>query len=197
MYDQAKSCVMKDNEMSSLFECNIGVRQGENLSPMLFALFLNDFGHFLQDKCHGVDILPEQLNANAKQNEIQVYLKLFTLLYADDTLILSKSPDDLQNALNALSEYCNMWSLHVNSENTKIVVYYRGKIRKIPSFQLNNQTLSVVDDYVYLGVTFNYNNKFCKAQTKQLNQARRAIVCFLNHILWSCQLIYCWNYLTN
>ena len=160
--------------------CNIGVRQGENLSPMLFALFLNDFGHFLQDKCHGVDILPEKLYANAKQNEIQVYLKLFTLLYADDTLILSKSPDDLQNALNALSEYCNMWSLHVNLEKTKIVVFSRGKIRKIPSFQLNNQTLSVVDDYVYLGVTFNYNNKFRKAQTKQLNQARRAMYSLLS-----------------
>ena len=117
---------------------------------MPFALFLNDFGHFLQDKCHGVDILPEKLYTNAKQNEIQVYLKLFTLLYADDTLILSKSPDDLQNALNALSEYCNMWSLHVNLEKTKIVIFSRGKIRKIPSFQLNNQTLSVVDDYVYL-----------------------------------------------
>ena len=69
-----------------------------------------------------------------------------------------------------------MWSLHVNLEKTKIVVFSRGKIRKIPSFQLNNQTLSVVDDYVYLGVTFNYNNKFRKAQTKQLNQARRANV---------------------
>ena len=50
----------------------------------------------------------------------------------------------------------------------------------IPSFQLNNQTLSVVDDYVYLGVTFNYNNKFRKAQKKQLNQARRAMYSLLS-----------------
>ena len=39
MYAQAKSCVISGTEKSSLFDCNIGVRQGENLSPMLFALF--------------------------------------------------------------------------------------------------------------------------------------------------------------
>ena len=96
----------------------------------------------------------------------------------------------------SLSEYCNIWSLHVNSQKTKIVVFSMGKVRKIPSFQFNNQKLSVVDDYVYLGVTFNYNNKFRKAQTKQLlNQARRAMYSLL--FIWTCQLIYCWNYLTN
>ena len=162
MYGQAKSCVIKDNEMSSLFECNIGVRQGENLSPMLFALFLNDFSCFLQDKCHGLNVLPKKLNTQARQNEIRVYIKLFTLLYADDTLILAESPDDLQNALNALYEYCNTLSLHVNLDKTKIVVFSRGKVGKLPSFHFNNRELSVVDDYIYLGITFNYNNDFKK-----------------------------------
>ena len=179
MYGQAKSCVIKDNEMSSLFECNIGVRQGENLSPMLFALFLNDFSLFLQDKCCGINLLPKKLNKHAKQNEIQVYIKLFTLLYADDTLVLAESPEDLQTALDALHEYCNTWSLHVNSDKTKIVVFSRGKVRRLPSFHFNNRELSVVDDYVYLGITFNYNNRFKKAQTKQLNQARRAMYSLL------------------
>ena len=33
MYSQAKSCVMNGKESSELFSCNMGVRQGENLSP--------------------------------------------------------------------------------------------------------------------------------------------------------------------
>lgn len=30
-----------------IFLCNVGVRQGENLSPSLFALYLNDFDEFM------------------------------------------------------------------------------------------------------------------------------------------------------
>ena len=43
MYESAKSCVKQETMISGLFACNMGVRQGENLSPLLFALFLNDF----------------------------------------------------------------------------------------------------------------------------------------------------------
>ena len=41
LYDSAKSCVRLHGETSSFFNCNIGVRQGENLSPLLFAIYLN------------------------------------------------------------------------------------------------------------------------------------------------------------
>ena len=30
--------------------CNVGVRQGENLSPLLFSLYLNDLEEFLASK---------------------------------------------------------------------------------------------------------------------------------------------------
>ena len=47
MYSMAKSCVKNGSEVSTVFDCNSGVRQGENLSPLLFALFLNDLTSFL------------------------------------------------------------------------------------------------------------------------------------------------------
>ena len=105
MYAQAKSCVISGTEKSSLFDCNIGVRQGENLSPMLFALFfLNDFKQFICEKFGGINILPDKIDAAAYQNGIDVYLRLFTLLYADDTIVLAKTESDLQLALDAVSE---------------------------------------------------------------------------------------------
>ena len=49
LYSQAKSCVRKGNFLSDYFVCNIGVRQGENLSPLLFSLFINDFSSFISN----------------------------------------------------------------------------------------------------------------------------------------------------
>ena len=43
MYKNAKSYVKNETLMSGIFSCNVGVRQGENLSPLLFSIFLNDF----------------------------------------------------------------------------------------------------------------------------------------------------------
>ena len=34
-------------KMYSDFPCNIMVRQGDNLLPLLFALFINDFSHYV------------------------------------------------------------------------------------------------------------------------------------------------------
>ena len=40
------------------------------------------------------------------ENELMVYLKILILLYADDTILLSESRDDLQIMLNEFSTYC-------------------------------------------------------------------------------------------
>ena len=42
MYKSAKSCVAANGLLSDNFSCLTGVRQGENLSPLLFSLFLNE-----------------------------------------------------------------------------------------------------------------------------------------------------------
>ena len=42
MYEQARSCVRANGENSEFFNSYKGVRQGENLSPILFSLYLND-----------------------------------------------------------------------------------------------------------------------------------------------------------
>ena len=56
MYRCAKSCVANEGDMSSLFTCNIGVRQGENLSPLLFAIYLNDFQQSIGKLVQGLGI---------------------------------------------------------------------------------------------------------------------------------------------
>ena len=57
LYKQAKSCVKKDSMFSDFFPCEMGVRQGENLSPLLFTLFLNDFKDFISTSYRGLDLM--------------------------------------------------------------------------------------------------------------------------------------------
>jgi hypothetical protein len=51
-----------------------------------------------------------------------IYLKIFLLFYADDTVLMSENVDGMQTMLNVFSEYCNTWKLQVNIAKTKVVI---------------------------------------------------------------------------
>ena len=127
MYENIKSCVKVNGTCSNLFPCQIGLRQGENLSPVIFSLYLNDLYDFFNnsDLLNGTNLpLP-----NHTSNVIYDYLQIFLLLYADDTVLISDTAEDLQNALNLYERYCQEWHLKVNNEKSKIVVFSRGRNR--------------------------------------------------------------------
>ena len=42
IYKTVKSCVKQSGQFSDFFDITIGLRQGEIMSPILFALFLED-----------------------------------------------------------------------------------------------------------------------------------------------------------
>ena len=74
-------------------------------------------------------------------------MKLFILLYADDTAILAENEKEMQNAVKMLEHYCNIWGLKINVNKTKSVVFSRGKIRNIPKITFDNSDLEIVFDY--------------------------------------------------
>lgn len=95
MYKNVKSCIKQGGDFSNFFDCEIGVRQGENLSPFLFAIFLNDLEEFFTNEgASGLTNIHDLCVEN-----IQCYIYLFVLLYADDTILLAESPDELLNML--------------------------------------------------------------------------------------------------
>ena len=50
MYQNIKSCISHNGILSNSFLSEIGVRQGENLSPTLFSIYLNDLQSFISPK---------------------------------------------------------------------------------------------------------------------------------------------------
>jgi hypothetical protein len=178
MYLKAKSCVKTNAGLSKYFSCNIGVRQGENLSPVLFALFLNDLKKFLHERVQGLN-LPSSLANENDSLDIDLYMCLFLLMYADDTIVLAETEEDMQTALNALEVYCHNNGLHINTSKTKIVVFSRGKIRILPKFTFKQDQVEVIFQYKYLGTVFNYDNRFTQARKAQVTLANKAMFALL------------------
>ena len=137
MYKNIKSRIHFGSEFSEFFPCSIGVRQGENLSPLLFSIYLNDLEMFLQNNnVEGLCTISDEL-----ETELNLYLKLFVLLYADDTVLMAESQIDLQNQLDSLYEYCELWKLQVNVQKSKIVIFSQGRLPQNIVFRYNNVIL--------------------------------------------------------
>ena len=168
MYSNIKSCVMLNQEISDNFVCNMGVRQGENLSPLLFAFYVNDIeSQLLQNNCNFLDFGHDLINS---------YLKLLVVMYADDTVLLCDSEEGMKQVLIALHTYCNEWKLKLNCNKTKVVVFSRGKVNVDKyKFEFGREKIEVVEDYKYLGILFNYNGRFRKGELELKEQATRAM----------------------
>ena len=70
LYSTVTSLVKVNNTLSDSFECRNGLRQGESLSPILFAMHFNDINDALNDHAdHKINIL----------------------LYADDLVIIANT----------------------------------------------------------------------------------------------------------
>ena len=150
MYSDIKSCISYNNCKSEYFACENGVRQGENLSPFLFFLFLNDLESFLDsNNIIGLKTISESL-----ENELYVFLKFFIILYADDTVLLAETADDLQAQLNSFFEYCNTWKMKVNVDKTKVLVFGFGRLPHNLRFSYDNVDIEIVKQFNYLGVIF-------------------------------------------
>ena len=171
MYNGIKSIIELNGNISDTFLCNVGVRQGENLSPLLFAIFLNDFETAF-DNCGSIGInINELLEINSES-----VLKLFVLLYANDTVILSLSPRDLQKSLDNLKTYSRLWKLTINITKTKVMVFSKnGRRSKNLRFTYDGQIVEIVDEFKYLGVIFKSNGRFISAIKLLHEQARKAM----------------------
>lgn len=167
MYQNIKSCISLQDKVSTSFKSEIGVRQGENLSPLLFSMYLND----LQTNLHingstGIEL--------KDPIDLTMWLKLLVLLYADDTVIMSDSQEDFQNSLNYFYNYCKEWHLKINFNKTKIVIFGARQLQHF-DFKIGNNGIEIQDHFRYLGITFSSNGSFLKARKHIVEQANKAM----------------------
>ena len=76
LYENAKSCIRKENKLSNYFSCNVGVRQGEKLSPLLFAIYLNDFEYTISRKYKGLSFASSEINRTLSDEDVEFFVRL-------------------------------------------------------------------------------------------------------------------------
>ena len=64
----------------------------------------------------------------------------------------------------------------MNTTKTKVLIFSKGKTRKIPTFSFNGTNLDVCFDYFYLGVNMNYNGRFVLAKQRQAQKAMYSLI---------------------
>ena len=94
MYDKAKFCINKYTLWSHYFSCNVGVRQADNLSPLLFHCLSSIFLHYISQSYKGLNI--SRTWYPSLSNEDLVFFKLFVLLHTDVKARNLDLPIDIQ-----------------------------------------------------------------------------------------------------
>ena len=136
IYTEDQASVKFGNKASEPFKTNRGVRQGCVLSPLLFNIFLADIQEVF-DKCGD----SPQLNN----------MEISCMIWADDILILSETPEGLQAKINNLKVYCKKNKLQVNIDKTKVMTFTKsGRLLK-NDFYFGSRKLLNIREYKYLG----------------------------------------------
>ena len=175
-YNNIKSRILYNDSVSNFFPCLNGVRQCEHLSSFLFALYLIDLDTFLTStNAQGVKSISEDF-----ENDLQIEVKLFTILYADDTVLLAESVAELHSELNYFYEYCEKWNLKVNTNKSNVMVFSKGRLPINLDFIMNNMELEIVSEFIYLGTMFQRIGSFKKNKINLAEKASKAMYDILN-----------------
>lgn len=166
IYASLQYSILVNGEQSDYFNSVVGLKQGDNSSPLLYSIFNNDLLKELQSSRLGLKIREEHVSV---------------LAYADDLVLLSDSPEKLQRELNILSEWCRKNRMVVNEDKTKIVVFKRRRATKtIPDLWYRDKCIEVVDSYKYLGVPLDENLTFEPCKQHLSAAAGRALGSLIN-----------------
>ena len=161
MYNKTQLSIQFPRGITNFFSSNIGLKQGCNLSPILFNLFINDIHRiFDQTFCQPPSLFNIQLNY---------------LLYADDFILISETSSGLQNCLNRLQAYCQKSKFNVNIEKTRTMIVSKRQPSVQHQFTFENKPLDTCKSNTYLGSIISDNgsiklniNELCKSASRAM-----------------------------
>ena len=161
------SRIVLNEHQTNYFRCPIGVKQGDCLSPTLFAIYINDLALELKDLGIGIEVNPDGEGSSILLN---------VLLYADDIVCLAINEEELQIMLFTVQEWCRKWRLEVNLLKTNVLhVRNARKRQSCYMFLFDKQPVPYCRSYKYLGMNIDEHLNFQLSVNKQTEGAERAL----------------------
>ncbi|MEP2874451.1 MAG: reverse transcriptase domain-containing protein [Hyphomicrobiales bacterium] len=138
MTECARSAVMLDGEISKYVDILQGVAQRCTLSPNLFKIYINDLIVAVEAARQGVTVGEDTVSG---------------LMFADDFVGISETPEGLQKQIEKALEYTRKWRVTANVKKCAVVVCNEDKVNPVNfSWKWGEDELPIVDQYTYLGV---------------------------------------------
>ena len=170
MYSEMKCHLRINDKLTESFNCNIGSRQGDVSSTIIFNLYIGELSTLFKDRGH------RGIFVNETTPEV------LCLLFADDIANCADTAINLQLQINTISEFCNLTGMKVNLGKTQVVVFRNGgPLRSYENWTYNQQPLKVVSVYKYMGLLFSHTLSWGKAHLKLTAQAKKSILAIKTH----------------
>lgn len=140
IYDTALCTLRVNGSYTDYISTLAGTKQGDNSSPTIFGIFLDNLLKELETSGLGV-----------KLNEDE---QISVLAYADDIVLLAESEQNLQKLVDILHRWCMKWRMKVNCEKTKVMVFRRNRNTRVylSGVYYGETKIAVVSKYKYLGI---------------------------------------------
>jgi hypothetical protein len=163
LYKRSCTRIRLDEGLSDPIATTEGLMQGCVASPLLFTLFISDI----------MDVITESGISGIQINDL---FTLHMLLFADDMVLLAKSPRALQLKINLLRKYFMNLGLTINVVKTQVVIFRRGgKLQSGLNFRYGEEPILIVSEYIYLGVTFSSSCLFRRAAEAAKTKGMKAL----------------------
>ncbi|KAL1446132.1 hypothetical protein WDU94_005544 [Cyamophila willieti] len=134
----SKCKVKIDDKLTTPFEVDTGVRQGDGISPLLFNIALEQALQRLENCREG----------------IHLGKKITVLAYADDIVLLAEKQEDLEEMAKILIEEAQYVGLKISDEKTKWMTFGRqlNRRNRQKHLKVNDHQFERVKEFKYLGV---------------------------------------------
>jgi hypothetical protein len=146
MYENILMAVKSHGSLGPTFATTQGTKQGGELSPLLFGLFIEQLHELLLRQCPGM-------------GPVIGGMPVPDLLYADDVACLTGDPTHLQHFLDTLHLFCRLFGMRVSTGKTFIVIF-GSTPSKLPThikrftWLYAGQPVAIKPEFKYLGIIF-------------------------------------------
>ena len=172
LYQNQEAAVRVDGETSEWFNVGKGVRQGCILSPYLFNVYAENIMRNFRDDAHRFD--------DVEDPEFDTYesisiggRSLPELRYADDTVLLSSTPEGLEKMIRSVKQHSEDQNLYLNAKKTKIMK--TDKTERATNIVIDGETIEEVIDFDYLGSLITQSGDGIKEIRRRLGMASRKL----------------------